>query len=63
MNASSPQAYTIPGVDSMQADIASTSHFIWHRLGTKPLTSTSMADACLPMPVWSCSKTPMTNLA
>ena len=53
MNAYSPQAYTIPGVDSMQADSPPT-HLTprpWPRSGPKSLNSTSMGAACRPMPV------------
>ena len=47
MNAYAPPAYTRLGVDAMQTEMAAP--FTWHQSGTKPLTSTSMEAACLPM--------------
>ena len=59
MNASNPRAYTLSGIDACRP--MAHPHCNWHRAGTKPLTSTSQGDVCLPMPVWSCAKTLMSN--
>ena len=65
MNAQSFNAHMVSGFDPMRVDDGDSNcnrhRCLWHPSGPKPLTLTSMVAVCLPMPVWSCSKTSMTN--
>ncbi len=66
MNASSPKAYTISDVDSMPADRTTPMELTPLPLapvGGKAVALDFTGADCLPMPVSSCSKTSMTNLA
>ena len=66
MNVDSPKAYTIPAVDSMPAEMTTPLPLSPLRLvpvGTKAVDLDFDGAACLPMPVWSCSATPMPHSA